>query len=87
MKPETYLKLQLNMEHDENLNKLKTSIQELFEKSDQEKINLYDSIEMLWLDASIKKKKKEVSLPEKLNSNVIRIRQLLAAAWLEDLKE
>jgi len=34
-----------------------------------------------------KKKKKEVSLPEKLNSNVIRIRQLLAAAWLEDLKE
>ncbi len=87
MKQEIYLRSQLNMEHEKNLNKLKTSIHELFEKSDQEKINLLESIEMLWLDASIKKKKKEVSLPEKLNSNVIRIRQLLAAAWLEDLKE
>ena len=87
MKQEIYLRSQLNMEHEKNLNKLKTSIQELFDKSKQEKINLLESIEMLWLDASIKKKKKEVSLPEKLNSNVIRIRQLLAAAWLEDLKE
>ena len=42
---------------------------------------------MLWLDASIKKKKKEISLPDKLDSNIVRIRQLLAAAWLEDLKE
>ena len=87
MKQEIYLRSQLNMEHEKDLNKLKTSIQELFDKSDQEKINLLESIEMLWLDASIKKKKKKVSLPEKLNSNVIRIRQLLAAAWLEDLKE
>jgi hypothetical protein len=46
------------MEHDKNLNNLKSSIQELFDKSDQEKINLLESIEMLWLDASIKKKKK-----------------------------
>ena len=75
------------MEHNKNLDKIKTSIQELFDKSDQEKVNLFESIEMLWLDSSIKKKKKEVSLPEKLNSNVVRIRQLLAAAWLEDLKE
>ena len=87
MKPEIYSKLQLNMEHNKNLDKIKTSIQELFDKSDQEKVNLFESIEMLWLDSSIKKKKKEVSLPEKLNSNVVRIRQLLAAAWLEDLKE
>ena len=58
MKQEIYLRLQLNMEHDKNLNKLKISIQELFDKSDQEKINLLESIEMLWLDASIKKKKK-----------------------------
>ena len=87
MKQEIYLRSQLNMEHDKDLNKIKISIQELFDKSDQEKINLLESIEMLWLDASIKKKKKEVSLPENLNSNVIRIRQLLAAAWLEDLKE
>ena len=44
-----------------NLNKLKISIQELFDKSDQEKINLLESIEMLWLDASIKKKKKRLA--------------------------
>ena len=56
MKQEIYLRLQLNMEHDKNLNKLKISIQELFDKSDQEKINLLESIEMLWLDASKKKK-------------------------------
>ena len=87
MKPEIYSKLQSNMEHNKNLDKIKTSIQELFDKSEQEKLNLFESIEMLWLDSSIKKKKKEVSLPEKLNSNVVRIRQLLAAAWLEDLKE
>ena len=58
MKQEIYLRLQLNMEHDKNLNELKVSIQELFDKSDQEKLNLLESIEMLWLDASIKKKKK-----------------------------
>ena len=58
MKQEIYLRLQLNMEHDKDLNKLKISIQELFDKSNQEKINLLESIEMLWLDASIKKKKK-----------------------------
>ena len=75
------------MGHDKDLNKVKISIQELFDKSYQEKTNLLDSIELLWLDASIKKKKKEFSIPEKLNSNVVRIRQLLAAAWLEDLKE
>ena len=40
MKQEIYLRLQLNMEHDKNLNKLKISIQELFDKSNQEKINL-----------------------------------------------
>ena len=61
MKQEIYLRLQLNMEHEKNLNKLKTSIQELFDKSDQEKINLLESIEMLWLDASIKKKKKRLA--------------------------
>ena len=36
MKQEIYLRLQLNMEHDKNLNKLKKSIQELFDKSNQE---------------------------------------------------
>ena len=61
MKQEIYLRLQLNMEHDKNLNELKVSIQELFDKSDQEKLNLLESIEMLWLDASIKKKKKRLA--------------------------
>lgn len=60
MKQEIYLRLQLNMEHDKDLKKIKISIQELFDKSDQEKINLLESIEMLWLDASIKKKKKRL---------------------------
>ena len=60
MKQEIYLRSQLNMEHDKDLNKIKISIQELFDKSDQEKINLLESIEMLWLDASIKKKKKRL---------------------------
>ena len=58
MKQEIYSRLRLNMEHDKDSNKLKMSIQELFDKSDQEKINLLESIEMLWLDASIKKKKR-----------------------------
>ena len=49
------------MEHNKNLDNLRTSIQELFDKSDQEKINLLESIEMLWLDASIKKKKKKLA--------------------------
>ena len=61
MKQEIYSRLQLNMEHDKDLNKLKMSIQALFDKSDQEKINLLESIEMLWLDASIKKKKKRLA--------------------------
>ena len=61
MKQEICLRLQLNMEHEKNLDKLKTSIHELFDKSDQEKINLLESIEMLWLDASIKKKKRRLA--------------------------
>ena len=42
---------------------------------------------MLWLNASVSKKKKEIVLPEDSNQNITRIRQLLAAAWSEDLKE
>ena len=86
MKLEIYSKWLLDMVH-KNIQMLKESIEELFQKSDKEKKVLYESIEMLWLDASIKRKKKEVSFPEKLDTNILRIRQLLAAAWLEDLKE
>ena len=86
MRQEIYLKWLLDMGL-KNMHMLKESIEELFQKSDKEKKILYESIEMLWLDASIKRKKKEVSFPEKLDTNILRIRQLLAAAWLEDLKE
>ena len=75
------------MGHNKDKEEIKSSIRDLFEKSNSEKNILLESIEMLWLDASIKKKKKEITYPESLNTNIIRIRQLLAAAWLEDLKE
>ena len=43
---------------------------------------------MLWLNAGIQKKKKDVKLDgDKQNEHVTRIRQLLAAAWSEDLKD
>ena len=42
---------------------------------------------MLWLNASVSKKKKDIVFPESSNENITRIRQLLAAAWSEDIKE
>ena len=42
---------------------------------------------MLWLNASVKKKKREITINTDDNENILRIRQLLAAAWSEDLKE
>ena len=42
---------------------------------------------MLWLNASVKKKKRDVNINTEDNENIVRIRQLLAAAWSEDLKE
>ena len=43
---------------------------------------------MLWLNAGIQKKKKDIKV-EGNNSNdlIKRIRQLLSAAWSEDLKD
>ena len=35
----------------------------------------------------LKKKKKDMIMPDNSNENILRIRQLLAAAWSEDLKE
>ena len=75
------------MEHDKKLNSIKESIRSLNKMSSEEKNNLINSIEMLWLNASVKKKKKDIKLELDSNENVIRIRQLLAAAWSEDLKE
>lgn len=55
--------------------------------ANQEKVSLMDSIEMLWLNADIQRKKTEVIIPESADENILRIRQLLAAAWSEDYKK
>lgn len=75
------------MEHNKKINDLKESINKLNKLSSEEKKNLQESIEMLWLNASVRKKKKDMIMPDNSNENVLRIRQLLAAAWSEDLKE
>ena len=75
------------MAHDKKLNELKESIRNLNKMSSEEKNNLINSIEMLWLNASVKKKKKDININLNTNENILRIRQLLAAAWSEDLKE
>ncbi len=75
------------MGHDKKVEDIKESIKKYNKLSTEEKRNLMESIEMLWLNASVSKKKKEIVLPEDSNQNITRIRQLLAAAWSEDLKE
>ena len=75
------------MVHDDKVNNLKESIKNLNNLSSIEKKNLIESIEMLWLNSSVKKKKKDVNINTDGNENILRIRQLLAAAWSEDLKE
>ena len=67
---------------------IKSSIKKLNDFSSKEKVSLTDSIEMLWLNAGIQKKKKDIKLDDDKSKDYIsRIRQLLAAAWSEDLKE
>lgn len=75
------------MVHDDKTSNLKESIKNFNNLSSIEKKNLVDSIEMLWLNASVKKKKKDINIETQDNENIVRIRQLLAAAWSEDLKE
>ena len=75
------------MVHDNKVSNLKESIKNYNNLSSIEKKNLIESIEMLWLNASVKKKKKDVNINTEDNENIVRIRQLLAAAWSEDLKE
>ena len=75
------------MERNNKIQNLKESITELNKLSLSEKNNLLESIEMLWLKASVRKKKKDMIMPDNSNENILRIRQLLAAAWSEDLKE
>ena len=75
------------MAHDNEVSNLKESIKNFNNLSFIEKKNLIESIEMLWLNASVKKKKKDINIKTQDNENIVRIRQLLAAAWSEDLKE
>ncbi len=75
------------MERKKDIEVIKESIQKLNQLSSEEKINLFESIEMLWLNASVRKKRRDINIFENANENIVRIRQLLAAAWSEDLKE
>ena len=75
------------MAHEDEVSNLKESIKNFNNLSSIEKKNLIESIEMLWLNASVKKKKKDINTKTQDNENIVRIRQLLAAAWSEDLKE
>jgi hypothetical protein len=76
------------MEHKKKITDLKKSIEKFNDFSTKEKMSLVDSIEMLWLNAGIQKKKKDIKIDGNNSSDHIkRIRQLLSAAWSEDLKD
>ena len=76
------------MEHKKKITDLKKSIEKFNDFSTKEKRSLVDSIEMLWLNAGIQKKKKDIKIDGNNSSDHIkRIRQLLSAAWSEDLKD
>jgi hypothetical protein len=70
-----------------NIDLIKKSIEDYNNYSKKEKDTLVDSIEMFWLNAGIQKKKKDVLPVNSKNEQIVRIRQLLAAAWSEDLKD
>ena len=76
------------MEHKKKITDLKKSIEKFNDFSTKGKTSLVDSIEMLWLNAGIQKKKKDIKIDGNNSSDHIkRIRQLLSAAWSEDLKD
>ena len=70
-----------------NIDQIKKSIEDYNNYSKKEKDILIDSIEMFWLNAGIQKKKEDVLPVNSKNEQIVRIRQLLAAAWYEDLKD
>ena len=57
------------MEHEleKKINDLKKSIKELNQLSSNEKMSLIESIEMLWLNSNVRKKKKDLITAD--NSN------------------
>jgi len=76
------------MEHKKKITDLKKSIEKFNDFSTKEKSSLVDSIEMLWLNAGDSKKKKDIKIDSNnSNDHIKRIRQLLSAAWSEDLKD
>ena len=50
------------MEHKKKITDLKKSIEKFNDFSTKEKSSLVDSIEMLWLNAGIQKKKKDIKI-------------------------
>jgi len=72
---------------EKDIRRIKESIKKFNDFSSKEKNALSDAIELLWLNAGIQKSKRDLKLPESSNEHIIRIRQLLAAAWSEDLNE
>jgi len=70
-----------------DLIEIKESIKKLSDLSENEKKSLVESIEMLWLNSGVQKKKTDVKIPNNSQENISRIRQLLAAAWSEDFKD
>ena len=75
------------MVHDrKDIEQIKNSIKKFNEYSLKEKDSLFESIEMFWLNAGIKKKKQDVKAIDGKSEQISRIRQLLAAAWSEDFK-
>ena len=75
------------MELKKNIEEIKDSIRKLGSLSLNEKNLLRDSIEMLWLNSGLQKKKVEPMYPSSAEENINRIRQLLAAAWAEDFRD
>ena len=69
------------------ISEIAKSIQSLHKNSEIEKQTLLESIEFMWLNAEVQKKKKEFQIHKgSSDENILRIRQLLASAWFEDFK-
>ncbi len=86
---EKFLKLlkRLVFNMNNSIENIKKSIYSHYQNSEKEKSELLSSIEMYWLNADIQRKKTEITIPNTAKENIIRIRQLLAAAWAEDYKK
>ena len=64
------------MGHDQDIDNIKKSIQSLNQLSSDEKKNLLESIEMLWLNASVRKKKSDIDFLVFSTANFRQLQQL-----------